>query len=129
MEIYKTKAASITYHSDQNYIKQTIHDFLPSQELTELQASLLKLCKTKTTDKIIADCANLKAVKPEDIKWMINAVLPQLTYCGIKYFAIVIPDNPFGQLAVKLFVEANSNIKMKIFNDLPTAQNWIYSEN
>jgi hypothetical protein len=125
MEVYKSSIASITYSEDHNCITQTIDSFLHTEELKKFQTSLIYYCKNKKASKIIADTTNLKVVRVDDVNWMTTRVVPVLAKCGVKHFAIVLPNDPFGEMAVKLFVESSSDINMEIFGDLPSAQKWI----
>ncbi len=126
-EIYKSPAASITYNATHNCILQTVNNYLHSEELKNFQTALIKFCKGNSPGRIIADTTKLKVIKSDDMEWLSNEVLPALSECGIRYFAIVMPNNPFGEMAVKLFIEASSDITMQIFEDLPSAQQWIRS--
>lgn len=125
MNVYKSSTASITYNEDHNCITQTIDNFLHTEELKKFQTFLINYCKNKKASKIIADTTNLKVVKVSDINWMSSRVLPALSKCGVKYFAIVLPKDPFGEMAVRLLVESSSDITMEIFGDLSSAQQWI----
>ena len=126
MEIYKSNDATITYNNDHQCIHQTVKNFLHSDELKRFQTKLIDFCKTNHPKKVITDSSKLKVVKTNDLNWMSNEVLPALSRSGVQYFAIIMPDNPFGEMAVKMFVETSSDITMKIFNDLPSAQQWIH---
>ncbi len=125
MEVYNSSAASISYNDEHQCVLQTINNFLHTEELKKFQNALINFCKLRNPKRIIADATNLKVVKADDLNWLSDEVLPSLSDSGVKYFAIVMPDNPFGEMAVKLFVDASEDIVMKIFDDLPSAQQWI----
>ncbi len=126
MEIYRSSSASIVYDEEHNCILQTIHNFLNSEELKRFQTRLIRFCDNKNASKIIADTTNLKAVRSDDMSWLSTEVLPALSNCGVRHFAIVMPENPFGEMAVRMFIEAASEIHMKVFNDLSLARQWIH---
>jgi len=124
MEIYKSTAASITYNAEHNCIVQKINSFFNSEELKNFQTDLIKFCEKRNVKRIIADTTNLKVVKADDMSWLSGHVLPSLSNYGVECFAVVMPNNPFGQVAIDTFVQASSKITIKVFEDLVSAKSW-----
>ena len=63
MEIYNTKNAKITYHTENNVLVQTINDYLSSNALREFQTEFINICESLKVSKIISDAKKQK-VKP-----------------------------------------------------------------
>ena len=52
-------------------------------------------------------------------------IVPNLIKSDIEYFAIVMPENTYGKIAVKYFADAINKITVNLFEDLLTAKEWI----
>ena len=125
MEIYNTKDATITYHTENNVLVQTINDYLSSNSLREFQTEFINICQTLKVSKIISDTKQQKVIQIEDLEWMKYFVIPSMINSGVKYFAIVMPESTFGKLAMKSFADAANEITVKLFEDLLSAKEWI----
>ena len=125
MEIYNTKDAKITYHTENNILVQTINDYLNSNSLREFQTEFIKICDKLKVSKIISDAKQQKIIQHEDLEWMKYFIIPEMINNGVEYFAIVIPESPFGKLAMKSFADAANEITVKLFEDLLSAEEWI----
>jgi hypothetical protein len=125
MTLYQSPNARITYDATNNVLTQTINGYLNTNSLREFQGELVKICSQKKISKIIADTKNQKVLKKEDMDWMIENVIPSLKSCNIKQFAILMPDNIFGQAAVETFAQAAGELEVKIFSDHSTLHTWI----
>ena len=128
MEIYNTKDTSITYHTENNILVQTINDYLSSNALREFQTEFVKICQDLKVSKIISDAKQQKVIQFEDLEWMKYFVIPGMINSGVEYFAIVIPENPFGKLAMKSFAEAANEITVNLFEDLQSAKEWMLNQ-
>ena len=125
MEIYNTKDAVITYHTENNVLVQTINDYLNSNALREFYTEFVKICKTLKVSKIISDTKQQKIIQLEDLEWMKYFIIPETISSGVEYFAIVMPENTFGKLAMKSIAEAANEITVNLFEDLLSAKEWI----
>lgn len=75
------------------------------------------------------DARKLKSVKPDDVRWIKN-INERAEKLGGRKVAFVLPENIFGKMAVKLYVEfTNSNknykLQVKAFNSFEKAKNWL----
>ena len=125
MEIYNTKDATITYHTENNILVQTINDYLSSNSLREFQTEFVNICQTLKVSKIISDAKQQKVIQFEDLEWMKYFVIPGMINSGVEYLAIVMPENTFGQIAMRSFAEAAKEITVNLFEDLLAAKYWI----
>ncbi len=128
MTLYNTTNAEITYNPNSNVLTQTIKGYLDSAALQAFQQELIRICRRNGISKIIADTKKQKVLKQEDMEWMISQVIPSLIQCKVRQFALVMPENPFGQLAVEKFTEAAAPLQVKIFPDYKSSHSWICSE-
>jgi hypothetical protein len=78
----------------------------------------------------INDAALLKVVKPDDLLWLNKNVNDRAYNFGAKKVAFVLPDNAFGNWAVKIYADftnkrSDNKFQIKAFNTLGEAKKWI----
>lgn len=74
------------------------------------------------------DSRKMKVIGKEDQDWLESVVNMQAQKNGLKYMAFVLPDNIFGKIAVKLYVEATlkkMDMTIKTFNSYDKALAWL----
>lgn len=79
------------------------------------------------------DARKLKAVKTEDVKWLNLNVNDRAYKFGAKKVAFVLPENIFGKMSIKLYVEFTSRrvdnkFQIKAFNTVEKAKAWLAQE-
>ncbi|MBN2348916.1 MAG: hypothetical protein JXJ22_08775 [Bacteroidales bacterium] len=79
------------------------------------------------------DASRLKAVKKDDVIWLNQNANNRAYEMGVKKMAFVLPDNIFGKIAVKLYVEittkhADNKLLIKAFGTLDKAKSWLKAE-
>jgi hypothetical protein len=86
----------------------------------------------KTTPDItwLNDTRKLKSVQVEDLKWLNKNVNDRCFSYGLKKVVFVLPDNIFGKMAVKFYVEftnarVDNKFKIKAFNSYTDAVSWL----
>ncbi len=125
MILYSTSKVSIRLVEEQEYIEQSVKGFISSDELKTFQNELLGQCKQHKVEKILCDTRELKVVRSEDMAWMVSNIRPYLQQCGIRYFAIISPQNVFGQIAVNLFTESDGSMQIRLFETKEQAVVWL----
>jgi hypothetical protein len=78
------------------------------------------------------DTRKLRAVKTDDVKWLNINVNERAASFGARKVAFVLPENIFGKMSVKLYVEFtsrrnNNNLAIKAFNNIDKARTWLKS--
>ncbi len=76
------------------------------------------------------DTRSLKTVKMDDLRWLNENVNDRAYKFGAKKVAFVLPENIFGKLAVKFYVEyttkrMDNKFQIKAFNTLEKAKEWL----
>ena len=76
------------------------------------------------------DTRKLRAVKTDDVKWLNANVNDRVAKFGARKVAFVLPENIFGKMSVKLYVEftsrrTNNTLNIKAFNNLEKARTWL----
>ncbi len=123
--IYNTKDATISYSAENDVLLQTINNHLNSNSLREFQTKFIKICQVLNVTKIVSDAEQQKVIQIEDMKWMKQLIIPAMINSGVKYFAIIMPENTIGKTAMRLFAEAVKQIKINVCEDLLSAKEWM----
>lgn len=74
---------------------------------------------------MLTDSSNAGPVLDEDVAHFKTFVLPAMERAGIKFLAIVIPDNKFTQLTIKEMTEHARVIKIRYFESPREAKLWL----
>ena len=125
--IYNTKDATISYSAENDVLLQTINNHLNSNSLREFQTKFIKICQVLNVTKIVSDAEQQKVIQIEDMKWMKQFIIPAMINNGVKYFAIIMPENTTGKTAMRLFAETARGITVSLFKDLISAKAWMSS--
>lgn len=77
----------------------------------------------------LCDARKLKSVKPEDVRWIMH-INERAQKFGAPRVAFVLPENIFGKMAIKLYVEvtmaSRSNLlQIKAFSNFDKAKYWL----
>lgn len=80
------------------------------------------------------DARKLKSVKIDDTKWLNQNVNDRAYKFGAKKVAFVLPENIFGKMAIKLYVEftnkrSDNKLEIKAFNTIDKARLWLKNTN
>ena len=79
------------------------------------------------------DARKLKTVKIDDLKWLNTNVNDRAYNFGAKKVAFVLPENVFGKMAVKFYVEfttkrMDNKFQIKAFQTPEDAREWLSSK-
>jgi hypothetical protein len=90
--------------------------------------------KIKTCPEItwLNDTRKLKTVSIEDLKWLNPNVNDRCFQYGLHKVAFVLPENIFGKMAVKFYVEftnmrSDNKFQIKAFGKYEDAEKWLKS--
>ncbi len=76
------------------------------------------------------DAREMKVIGKDDQKWLEEVVNLQAVENGLKFMAFVLPENIFGKIAVKTYVNStlgklNKDLTIKSFGDRAKAIEWL----
>ena len=76
------------------------------------------------------DARKLKSVRAVDIRWLNPNVNDRAYRLGGRKVAFVLPENIFGKMAIKLYVEfttkrSDNKLQIRSFNNYEKAINWL----
>ncbi len=76
------------------------------------------------------DTRQLKPTRPEDVNWLNVKVNDRVRVVGGKKVAFVLPENIFGKMAIKLYIQSttkreDNKLEIKAFQTLGEARLWL----
>ena len=128
MMLYDSLEACIIHIERKEYAYVAVEGYLVTEKLMNFLDRLVFLCTKKTVKKIFFDTSKLSVVNKNDVIWIKEHVFPALSYCNIEKVAFLMPENPFGALALKALIIETKHATMKIFNSMEEAEKWIFKK-
>ena len=104
--------------------------FASSDVLRQATVDAVKLARQYRITGWIADDRLLGAVRPVDLRWIAEHVLPQLIAVGIKRFARIEAIDPLNKLLIGQAQETAQQqlpFELRTFTDLRAARAWASS--
>ncbi len=130
--LYKDKKANIEQCSVSQCLMINIDGFLGSDQMTSLFEKAYQLFTESTQSKpaLILNAIKLGAVKKAEQAWLNDHWNKRMFQAGLKHLAIINPDNIFGEVAIRTYLENNQNtlhymLNTKTFKDEKAAQRWV----
>lgn len=76
---------------------------------------------------ILTDTREQDTVEAEDLDWLQSEWMPKAKAIGVRFIAMMVSDNVFGQYAVEDFAEnaPQNEIQVLMFNDWDKAKEWL----
>jgi len=74
---------------------------------------------------MLTDSTTAGPVLDEDITYFRDEVMPAMEKAGIRYLAIVVPTNKFTQLTIKEMTQEADIMKVRYFETLREAKQWL----
>lgn len=101
--------------------------YVSSQEFRYINENFLEFAREHKITKMIRDTRNFTILSPADRKWFAEYMIPQFHAIGIRFSAIIIPNNQISKLLVEELVKhANVHkIQVKYFSTLEEAKSWL----
>lgn len=134
MLIYGNSSVTVTYDDSVPCIVWTPLQFMKNEDWrTPFVKGLEFLAgKIKTTPNItwLNDTRKLKMVTIEDLNWLNKNVNDPCFKLGLRKVAFVLPENVFGKMAVKFYVEytnkrSDNLFQIKAFQEYTDAEAWL----
>lgn len=127
MIIYNSNEACIIWVEKRKYIYLAVDGFLESHKIKAFTEQLINICKTQDVQGIIFDTTKITIIKPKDLKWINEEVIPKLRIGKIKKVAFLYPENSFGSLSIDRIKQNVIVSEAKIFRKLEDAEKWLFS--
>ena len=128
--ILENEYITIWYHNSKKIVHHQFHKFTygnPFQDGLSEGAAILEKNGAK---KWLSDDRQNPVMKQEDMKWTSTVWRPRVIKAGWKYWAIILPEQIAGKMAMKKIVEeyADLGVMVRIFSDSDEALNWLETQ-
>lgn len=106
--ILDNEYVTLWYHSDKKIIHHQFHKFLYGQAFREALNAGTEAMRKHNAHKWLSDDRKNSALPKDDLEWGRTEWFPRTVLAGWKYWAIVLPENIFGQMNMEREAQVNS---------------------
>lgn len=85
----------------------------------------IELLKRYGTAKLLGDTRRSEVISVEDQDWSNNDWAKRAVEAGLKYNAIVLSEDIFGRLSIESIVDNAKVVKVKYFDNVSSAKEWL----
>lgn len=134
MMIYENKSVTVKYEESVPCVIWTPLNFMKGDDWRTpfVKGIDFFIEKIKSQPELtwLNDARKLKTVPSDDLKWLHPNVNERIIELGLVKLAFVLPENIFGRMAVKYYVDqtnkkTDSNFEIKAFRKYEDAENWL----
>ena len=132
--IYQNEQATITYDETVPCVIWTPTGFIKGDSFKEPFKAGMDYMEQKIESEPsiswLNDARKLRTVSQGDIKWLNENVNDRAYKMGVKKVAFVLPENIFGKLAIKIYVDftnrrSDNSMEIKAFKEVELAKKWL----
>ncbi len=127
--VRKDEFITMLYYPESKILYHQIHKFFTGQTFRDIFNAAIDVFQKHGAQKWLCDDTAVKAWGKEDQEWAAANWFPLAIKSGWKYWAILIPENVTGQLAVQRLAQRYSSqgVQTKGFSTLDEAKKWLES--
>lgn len=132
--IYQNEQATITYDETVPCIIWTPTGFIKGDNFKEPFKAGMDYMEQKIKEEPnlcwLNDARKLRTVSQGDVKWLNENVNDRAYRMGVKRVGFVLPENIFGKLAIKIYVDftnkrSDNSMEIKAFKTPEQAKEWL----
>lgn len=107
----------------------TWNGLIAMKEFQQVNENFLELARKHKLRKMIRDTRNFTILSPLSRKWFTDYMIPQFYEVGIKFSAVLIPQNQLSRKIVEDIIHTVNPGKMdvRLFSSMEEARSWIAS--
>lgn len=99
--------------------------YLEGEVYRALLNKAIELLKKYCASKLLGDTSSSEAISVENQDWSNNDWAKRAVEAGLRYNAIVLPEDIFGRLSIEYIVDDAKVVKVKYFNNIAEAGEWL----
>jgi hypothetical protein len=100
--------------------------FVSENDYKEGLNKMIDFYVEKKVNKWIANLTKMEAISPELQDWANNDWFPRALQAGVKYMAVIVPEDVFNQFAVEnIMTKAGDALTTHYFHKVDDAKEWI----
>ncbi len=119
--------ATLWYYPDKKVVHHQIHKYIYGEKFYEMLLAGTDQLKKNGANKWLSDDRAIPVIRKEDLEWSAKNWIPQTVAAGWKYWAIIEPVQPVGQMVMDSLMKQYSEfgIIARFFKDEETAMEWL----
>jgi len=126
MIYYDKKFLTIEYLEDIHAGIGNWNGFVSEKDYKEGLNKMIDFYVEKKVNKWIANLTKMEAISPELQDWANNDWFPRALAAGVKFMAVVVPEDVFNQFAVEnIMTKVADTLTTHYFSNVDEAKNWI----
>lgn len=130
--LFEEDRISIYVDDDVPCLVNVWNGFVPGEKFRQYIRTLLEVYKEVYQKydhlPLLADTRNLQAISPKDIDWVAKEMNHRYVELGCHYEAFIVPQDVFGQAAVRRYTKQSTSAGTfitNIFSNSTDAKNWL----
>ncbi len=129
MIVHQSENASVEWLEKEKIVVKTFYRFLSGEEIRTVFNSGLEQLKKEKGCKWLSDNRKLVSYAKADVEWINNSWFPRALKSGWKYWALIEPETPLGELSMNHFIEfyKQKGIVLRVFNTPAQGISWLAS--
>jgi hypothetical protein len=118
---------SLRYHVRQRIVHHEFKQFVRGEHFRSVLERGLEVFTKHAASKWLSDNRGNTAPTPADSKWGVSEWAPRAIAAGWKYWAVVLPENPIGQMNMgrRLKTYRDMGVTAEAFSDPAVAFEWL----
>jgi hypothetical protein len=123
--VFNSMEACIIHIESKHYAYIAIEGYLQTSKIKEFASKYATLCQKRMVHYTIFDASKITDIKHNDLIWIVGNILPIINNSSIKRIAFLIPENPFGEIALNSFFKKINSPNVEVFENMELAENWV----
>lgn len=126
MIVTKNEFAIISHRDDIKSVQLDWQGYVPTQQFREALSSGVDVAKKHNLTGWLGNTRLLGVISVEDQQWTNEVWFPSALSAGIKYIALVVPEDIFSQVSVDNIIDnAEGDFQTRYFNSVEEAAAWL----
>ncbi len=122
---FSNAGADVFYDEQVDCVCIELKGYLESHIYRGLLDRVIDLLKKYNTSKLLGNTSNSEVISVEDQDWSNNDWAKRAVKAGLRHNAIVLPKDIFGRLSIESVIDNAKIVKVKYFNSMAEAKDWL----
>ena len=125
--VHQSNKATIEWIESGKIVRKTFNGFIYGEEMKNAFNAGLATLEQQQGHKWLSDNRFVKVYKQEDSDWINEVWFPAVLKAGWKYWAVLEPEDYYGQLSMKKFTQtfAKQGLTLEVFTRMEDAIEWL----
>ena len=127
--LYKAPGVEIAHLQKENAVLVTLTGFLGAEKYKEQAMAQIRVAEKCKSKSLVYDLRNFKIIPPEAQQWTDSVWRPLALKAGIRWGAVIMPEDVFGSSTVEKVVDSIQQNKDAViysyFDKVEDAYEWV----